>query len=220
MADLRVYGRDALAEELRRLHARTSVPLVLVTEPQDLPLAVADEPSDAVVAVTAFSAGGEVLRRRFSITRPVATFGATVPLAEIARSEVALPPRLSSGEAELWRGTLGDVFGEVEVVEESPGLVTARILAGLVNEAAYLLGETGGDPDGVDEAMRLGVNYPVGPLLWGDMIGLDVIHRLLVALCDAYGRERHRPAPLLVRKVMEGKTGVLGGEGFYRHPRR
>lgn len=218
MADLVVYGKDALARELSDLHARTSTPLVLVTDPQELPMAAAEAPAGAVLAVTAFSAGGEVLRRRLAIERPVATFGATVPLSGLVRSEVALPPGLTGDEADRWQATLSDVFGEVEVVEESPGLVTARVLAGLVNEAAYLLGETGGEPQGIDEAMRLGVNYPIGPLLWGDMIGLDVIHRLLLALGDVYGRERHRPAPLLVRKVMAGETGALEGEGFYRYP--
>ncbi len=188
MADLVVYGKDALARELSDLHARTSTPLVLVTDPQELPMAAAEAPAGAVLAVTAFSAGGEVLRRRLAIERPVATFGATVPLSGLVRSEVALPPGLTGDEADRWQATLSDVFGEVEVVEESPGLVTARVLAGLVNEAAYLLGETGGEPQGIDEAMRLGVNYPIGPLLWGDMIGLDVIHRLLLALGDGYGR--------------------------------
>jgi len=180
-------------------------------------MAAAKAPADAVLAVAAFSAGGEVLRRRLSIARPVATFGATVPLRDLSRSEVAMPPGLPSDEEERWLGTMGEVFGEVEVVLESPGLVTARVLAGLVNEAAHLLGESGGDAAGIDEAMRLGVNYPRGPLLWGDLIGLDVIHRLLLALGDAYGRERHRPAPLLVRKVMAGETGALVGQGFYTH---
>ncbi len=102
----------------------------------------------------------------------------------------------------------------VEWVGDGPGLVLGRIVCQLVNEAAFALQKGVGDAEGIDTAMRLGFNYPRGPLEWGDAIGLDHVLAVLDALRDELGEERYRAAPLLRRLVADGQLGRSTGRGF------
>jgi 3-hydroxybutyryl-CoA dehydrogenase len=96
----------------------------------------------------------------------------------------------------------------VSVIDDVPGLIVARTLCMLVNEAVDLVGR--GDASGadVDTAMRLGTGYPRGPLAWGDRIGPDLIVDVLTALARAYPSGRYRPSPLLVRAAHTGRPLV------------
>lgn len=100
---------------------------------------------------------------------------------------------------------------------DAPGMTLPRVVAALVNEAAFAYGEGVAQAPDIDRAMQLGVNYPEGPLAWGDRIGLDEVLGCLLALYDHYGENRYRPAPALRRLVQAGFTGRLGGRGFYVH---
>jgi 3-hydroxybutyryl-CoA dehydrogenase len=102
----------------------------------------------------------------------------------------------------------------VEWVADSPGLVLGRIVCQLVNEAAFALQKGIGSAADIDTAMRLGFNYPRGPLEWGDAIGLDHVLAVLDALHDELGEERYRAAPLLRRMVAEGRLGRRTGSGL------
>jgi len=93
---------------------------------------------------------------------------------------------------------------DVEVIHESPGLVMARIIACLVNESAYALQEGVASAADIDTAMRLGVNYPKGPLEWADQLGPDRILRVLTNLQAVYGDDRYRPALLLRNLAIAG----------------
>ncbi len=75
--------------------------------------------------------------------------------------------------------------------------VAARILATLVNEAASAVADGVATPDAIDTAMRLGTNYPTGPLEWGERIGLDNVVHTLDALHEAVPDGRYRVVPLL-----------------------
>ena len=93
---------------------------------------------------------------------------------------------------------LEDVAGRpVEVVEDRVALVAARVLAMVINEAAFAVMEGVASPADIDTAMKLGTNYPVGPLAWADRIGHDTIVRILDALHAEYGEERYRACVLL-----------------------
>ena len=65
--------------------------------------------------------------------------------------------------------------------------------------------------------MRLGTNYPLGPLRWADQIGLDEVLAVLEGLQRETGDDRYRPAPLLKKMVLAGLLGESTGRGFYNH---
>ena len=73
-----------------------------------------------------------------------------------------------------------------------------------------------GSPEDIDTALRLGFNYPRGPLEWADQIGLEHVVATLDALYEELHEERYRVAPLLRRMVAEGTLGRWTGEGFFR----
>jgi 3-hydroxybutyryl-CoA dehydrogenase len=88
---------------------------------------------------------------------------------------------------------------EVVWVKESPGLVLPRIVSQLVNEATFAELEGVADGATIDLAMRLGVNYPHGPLEWGKIIGYDKVLTVLDHLFNEYHEERYRACILLRR---------------------
>jgi 3-hydroxybutyryl-CoA dehydrogenase len=88
---------------------------------------------------------------------------------------------------------------ETCLVDDSPALVLPRIVCTLVNEAAFALGESVADAGTIDTAMKLGTNFPFGPLEWGRKLGYPTVAIILDHLRREYGEERYRLAPLLRR---------------------
>jgi len=89
-------------------------------------------------------------------------------------------------------------FGkEPSWAKESPAMILPRIVCQLVNEAAFAQLEGVADGATIDLAMRLGVNYPRGPLEWGKMIGYDKVLAVLDHLYNEYHEERYRACILL-----------------------
>ncbi|MCK6388755.1 MAG: 3-hydroxyacyl-CoA dehydrogenase PaaC [Zoogloea sp.] len=86
-----------------------------------------------------------------------------------------------------------------------PGLAVMRTLATLANEAADAVNQGVCDAKGADAAMRLGVNYPKGPLAWADAVGVKVICQVLRHLGGFYGEDRYRVSPLIQQSVFAGK---------------
>jgi hypothetical protein len=135
------------------------------------------------------------------------------------RKMVELGVTLKTSEVTLERGKifLENMGLKVSYQPEMPGFVFPRILAMLVNEAVSALMEGVASPEDIDIAMKLGTNYPLGPLAWADEIGLDVILEILENLHHQYGEPRYRPMSLLSQKVMAGHTGKKAGEGFFTY---
>lgn len=102
-----------------------------------------------------------------------------------------------------------------ERTEDRIGLVSARILSTLINEAAFAVMEHVASPQDIDAAMKLGVNYPKGLLEWGDELGLDRIVLILDALYGEYHQERYRACVLMKQLVRAGFTGRKAGRGFF-----
>lgn len=112
--------------------------------------------------------------------------------------EISAPLGSSSEQATHASSLLAEATGrEIELVEDRVALVSARILAMVINEAAFALMERVADAGDIDTAMKLGTNYPQGPLAWVDTIGARRIVSILEALYAEYGEERYRPAVLL-----------------------
>ena len=100
-------------------------------------------------------------------------------------------------------------------VSEAPGFVVNRLLVPMINEAVMLVESGVASPEGVDAAMRLGANHPMGPLALGDMIGLDVCLAIMETLYAETGDSKYRPALLLRKMVRGGLLGRKSGKGFY-----
>ena len=90
-------------------------------------------------------------------------------------------------------------------VERVGDFVLPRIVAQLVNEACFALGEGVGSAADIDAGMELGLNHPRGPLAWGDLIGPERVLAILTGLQDTYRDDRWRPAPALLRAVRSGE---------------
>lgn len=95
---------------------------------------------------------------------------------------------------------------QVSVVQDRIGMVMPRILCMIVNEAYFALQEGIAAPQDVDVAMKLGTNYPHGPVEWGEKIGLRQISALLNALQNDLREERYRIAPLLKQMAFASVT--------------
>ncbi len=103
--------------------------------------------------------------------------------------------------------------------KDSPGFVTTRALAVLVNEAAWMLYEGVATRDDIDAAYRLGFHHPMGPFELLDLVGIDTALAILDVMWDGYRDSRYRACPLLRTMVSAKKLGRKTGEGFYRYPR-
>jgi 3-hydroxybutyryl-CoA dehydrogenase len=125
-----------------------------------------------------------------------------------------LPPVGTGGLVELTRthSTDGVVVREAErffqslglhtaVVGDAPGLVLGRMIAQVINESFFALGEGVGSEADIDDGMVLGMNHPRGPFAWAQAIGLKHVLAILDALHDELGEERYRAAPELRRRV-------------------
>ncbi len=84
-------------------------------------------------------------------------------------------------------------------INDSPGLVLPRIVCMLANEAAFAAGEGVAEMDTIDTAMRLGTNYPKGPLAWAKELGYQCVVDVLDHMQQEYREDRYRAAPLLRR---------------------
>ena len=100
-------------------------------------------------------------------------------------------------------------------VAEAPGFVVNRILIPMVNEAIGILADGVADAEGIDTAMQLGANHPMGPLALGDLIGLDVCLAIMETLYKEFGDPKYRPHVLLRKMVRANKLGRKTGVGFY-----
>ncbi|MBQ3790521.1 MAG: 3-hydroxybutyryl-CoA dehydrogenase [Lachnospiraceae bacterium] len=102
-------------------------------------------------------------------------------------------------------------------VNEAAGFVVNRILVPMINEGIFVYSEGVSDIEGIDTAMKLGCNHPMGPLELGDYIGLDIVLAIMDVLYKETGDSKYRACPLLRKMVRGGKLGVKSGIGFYNY---
>ena len=124
----------------------------------------------------------------------------------LSQGLIELTPSVHTGREVVQRAQqeLKRIGKESAIVQDRIGMVMPRILCQLVNEAFFAVIEDVAAPKDIDIAMKLGTNYPDGPLSWGVRIGYKQVLSILEALHADLGEERYRIAPLLRQMAMSG----------------
>ncbi|HEX7065025.1 MAG TPA: 3-hydroxyacyl-CoA dehydrogenase [Bacillales bacterium] len=136
------------------------------------------------------------------------------PVHKMKLVEIIRGLETSDETAQVARESAEKMGKETVVANEFPGFVTSRISTLVGNEAFRMLEEGVGSAEEIDKAIKLGLNYPMGPFELGDLVGLDTRLNNLNYLHQTLG-ERFRPSPLLVKYVKAGRLGRKTGKGVF-----
>lgn len=217
---------------------RLTTQVGLASLPEDSDLVIEAAPEDLAIKRRVFAE----LERLASRETTLASNTSSLPITSIGQ-DLADPgrlvglhffnPVLKMPLVELIAGarTRPEVLEQVRRFSESlgktvvssrdtPGFVTTRALAVLVNEAAWMLYEHVASRDDIDAAYRLGFHHPMGPFELVDLVGIDTAVAILDVLWDGFRDSRYRACPLLRQMVAAKKLGRKSGEGFYVYPAR
>ena len=110
----------------------------------------------------------------------------------------------------------GKALGKVPVrATDRSGFIVNRLLVPYLLDAVRALEEGVGSIVDIDNAMKLGCGYPMGPLTLGDFVGLDTTYYIAEIMFNEFREKRFAPPPLLKRMVLAGLYGRKSGRGFY-----
>jgi 3-hydroxybutyryl-CoA dehydrogenase len=129
---------------------------------------------------------------------------------------LATSPRTTERTIELAK-----VMGKTPIpANDRPGFVSNRVLMPMINEAFYAWMEGVAEPQHIDEIMKLGCNFPMGPLRLADFIGLDTCVHIMDVLADGLNNDRYRACPLLKQLVVAGRLGDKTGRGVFDYAKK
>jgi 3-hydroxybutyryl-CoA dehydrogenase len=131
-------------------------------------------------------------------------------LVEVVRT-IAIDPRVYE-EMVAFGAKLGKV--PVRAADKS-GFIVNRLLVPYLLDAIRALEEGVGSIVDIDNSMKLGCGYPMGPLTLLDFVGLDTTYYIALIMFDEFRERRFAPPPLLKRMVLAGWNGRKSGRGFY-----
>lgn len=135
-----------------------------------------------------------------------------IPLVEIVRG------LKTSDETYDHIRDFAQTLGKTSVkVFEYPGYVTTRIIVPLLNEAMHVLMEGVATASDIDNAIKLGYGFNIGPLALADKMGLDVVMDWMENLLNELSDHKYNPCPLLRKMVRAGQLGVKTGQGFFKY---
>jgi 3-hydroxybutyryl-CoA dehydrogenase len=110
----------------------------------------------------------------------------------------------------------GESLGKVPVrTTDRTGFIVNRLLVPYLLDSIRALEEGVGTIVDIDNAMKLGCGYPMGPLTLGDFVGLDTTYYIANIMFDEFKEKRFAPPALLKRMVLAGLYGRKSGRGFY-----
>lgn len=133
-----------------------------------------------------------------------------MPCVEVIRAEAT-----TEATFQTIRGLIDRLGKTMVVSKDRPGFIVNRILAPMLNEAAYALQEGLASREDIDTAMTLACNFPMGPLTLADFVGLDTLVHILEIMETGLHNPKFRPCPLLKEYVAKGWVGRKSGRGFY-----
>ncbi|MFN7558901.1 MAG: 3-hydroxyacyl-CoA dehydrogenase family protein [bacterium] len=139
-----------------------------------------------------------------------------VPLMQLVE---VIPGLQTTPEVIDRTAALASALGKTPLrANDRAGFISNRVLMPMINEAFYAWMEGVAEPEAIDGIMKLGCNFPMGPLVLADFIGLDTCVNIMNVLADALNNDRYRACPLLKQLVTAGRLGVKSGRGVYAYP--
>lgn len=135
---------------------------------------------------------------------------------------VEVIPGLASAPAVVERTiALATAMGKTPLkANDRAGFVSNRVLMPMINEAFYAWMEGVAEPEAIDGIMKLGCNFPMGPLRLADFIGLDTCVHIMDVLANGLNNDRYRACPLLKQLVTAGRVGDKSGRGVYDYAKK
>lgn len=198
--EIRIYGDTPLAVALAARLRDKGLKLVHSPASPDARIAEAD-------GATIYLTDGRSASQRAAESGVANTVLADLALdyASATRLAVACAERCDPDAFRAAAGLLQAAGFAVSQLADTPGLALMRTVCMLANEGADAVYQNVCNAAAVDQAMRLGTNYPQGPLAWADAIGLPTVQCVLANLAASYGEDRYRISPLIARNVFSGK---------------
>lgn len=139
-----------------------------------------------------------------------------VPLMQLVE---VIPAVQTRGEVVERTLALATAMGKTPLkANDRAGFISNRVLMPMINEAFYAWMEGVAEPEAIDGIMKLGCNFPMGPLRLADFIGLDTCVHIMNVLADGLNNDRYRACPLLKQLVTAGRLGDKSGRGVFEYP--
>jgi 3-hydroxybutyryl-CoA dehydrogenase len=215
---LAVVGTGALADHLRSEAGAAGFSVTEVVEAQAVATVFADpnvlaaDLGDAPHPIVCCAASSLAFRRmQQAVGFNVPNFAAHGRLVELTATRST-----PASSIEIATDVFASLGAHQEWVGDAPGLVLERILAQIINEAAFALGEGVGTADDIDAGVTLGLNYPRGPIAWAELSGWERVRQTLDGIWQERREERYRPAPALIGEAAQpepatGSPPILAG---------
>ncbi len=195
-----VHGDSAAAQALRQRLSAARVPHTDAPAHADGRVAQADAALLFVTDGRSATQRAAQLDHTDTVLLDLALDYASATRIAVACADTCSAPARTSATALLQSAGF-----KVSILRDVPGLAVMRTVAMLANEAADAVNQGVCDARSADAAMRLGVNYPEGPLAWADRVGVGHIHQVLAHLGQCYGEDRYRISPWLQQCVHAGR---------------
>jgi 3-hydroxybutyryl-CoA dehydrogenase len=206
-----VLGNDSQVEELLNNRGNNQIDLTVISTVQELTIykhadalidLLFDGSSERIELLREFSRGVVIIN---SVVDTLQKIGAPFTRINGWPGFLRRPIVEASTNDMNMKNSVQNIFSclgkDLEWLPDTPGFVTARVIAMIINEAWFALDEDISTAEEIDAAMRLGTNYPHGPFEWCEKIGARNVHDLLQELAKM--DRRYEPSTLLTKHAID-----------------